>query len=146
MNQEIPIGCDHAGYKMKIYLMEKLSSEGYHFHDYGTFSEESVDYPDFIHPVAKAVNDGTFQIGIVLCGSGIGASLVANKYSKVRAALCWNEEIAKLSRQHNNANVISLPARFITFEEALTMVRTFFATPFEGGRHERRVEKINPVL
>src|SRR5512137_440932 len=103
MNQEIPVGCDHAGYKMKVYLMEKLSAEGYRFHDYGTFSEESVDYPDFIHPVAKAVNDRTYRRGIVLCGSGIGASLVANKYPEVRAALCWNEEIAKLSRQHNNA-------------------------------------------
>jgi ribose 5-phosphate isomerase B len=145
-NQDIPIGCDHAGYEMKKYLVEKLTPEGYHFKDYGTFSNESVDYPDFIHPLAKAVNDGIYQKGIVLCGSGIGVSIVANKYPQVRAALCWKEEIARLSRQHNDANVIALPSRFMTCEEAVKIVRTFLSAGFEGGRHERRVLKIAAML
>jgi ribose 5-phosphate isomerase B len=144
--QDIPIGCDHAGYNMKKFIMENLSAEGYHFHDYGTFSEESVDYPDYVHPLAKAVNDGMYSRGIILCGSGIGVSIVANKYPEVRAALCWKEEVAKLSRQHNDANVIALPSRFISCEEAVTIVRTFLSTGFEGGRHERRVRKINILL
>jgi ribose 5-phosphate isomerase B len=131
---------------MKNYIIEKLSSEGYHFKDFGTFSEESVDYPDFIHPLAKAVNDQLFQRGIILCGTGVGVSIVANKYPEVRAALCWKEEIVRLSRQHNDANIIALPARFITCEQAVTMVRTFFTTVFEGGRHERRVQKIGVIL
>jgi len=146
LNQDISIGCDHAGYEMKKYLMEKLSPEGYHFKDYGTFSDESVDYPDFIHPLAKAVNEGIYLWGIVLCGSGIGVSVVANKYPEVRAALCWKEEIARLSRQHNDANIIALPSRFISCEEAVMIVRTFLTTVFEGGRHERRVKKIAAIL
>lgn len=146
LNQDISIGCDHAGFEMKKYLMEKLSPEGYNFKDYGTFSDESVDYPDFIHPLAKAVNEGTYLWGIVLCGSGIGVSVVANKYPEVRAALCWKEEIARLSRQHNDANILALPSRFISCEEAVTIVRTFLNTGFEGGRHERRVRKIAAIL
>jgi len=145
-NQDISIGCDHAGYAMKQYLVEKLTSEDYHFKDYGTFSEESIDYPDIIHPLAKAVNDGIYTWGIILCGSGIGVSIVANKYPRVRAALCWKEEIARLSRQHNDANVIALPSRFISCEEAVSIVRTFLNTDFEGGRHERRVLKIAAIL
>jgi ribose 5-phosphate isomerase B len=138
----IAIGCDHAGFALKAYLLEKLSSSGYYFQDFGTFSEESVDYPDYIHPLAKAIDNGVFQRGIIICGSGNGVSIVANKYQYVRSAVCWNEEIARLARLHNNANIIALPARFVTPEEALNMVNVFFTTDFEGGRHERRVQKI----
>ncbi len=145
-HQSIPLGCDHAGFLLKEYLKEQLSLEGYHFEDFGTFSKESVDYPDFIHPVARGINDGKYTRGIIICGSGNGVSIVANKYPKVRAALCWNEEIVKLSRLHNDANIIALPARFIEKEEALEFVKIFFNTEFEGGRHAKRVEKIQPNL
>ncbi|MCX6246309.1 MAG: ribose 5-phosphate isomerase B [Bacteroidetes bacterium] len=145
-SQDIPIGCDHAGFRLKEFLVQNLSSGGYRFRDYGTFSEESVDYPDFVHPVAKSINDGTFKRGIVICGSGNGVSIVANKYPEVRSAICWTEEIAKLARLHNNANIIALPARFISPEDALNMVKIFFTTDFEGGRHQRRVEKISHLL
>jgi len=141
-NQDIPIGCDHGGFSLKAYLMPTLSSEGYRFKDFGTFSGESVDYPDFVHPVAKAINEGIYQRGIIICGSGNGVSIVANKYPQVRSAVCWREEIAQLSRLHNNANIIALPARFISPEEAVNMVKLFFTTDFEKGRHERRVQKI----
>ncbi len=143
---EIAIGSDHGGYKMKQYLKDQLEKEGYSFKDYGTTSEESVDYPDFIHPVARAINNGEYKAGIILCGSGNGAQMTANKYKNVRAALCWNSEQAKLSREHNNANIISLPGRFIDFEEALKMTRIFLSTNFEGGRHIRRVDKISKIL
>jgi ribose 5-phosphate isomerase B len=141
-SKTIPIGSDHAGFSLKTYLLKNLASAGFRFHDFGTFTDESVDYPDFIHPVAKAVNDGVYQRGIIICGSGNGASMVANKYPMVRSAICWSDEIAKLSRLHNDANIIALPARFITPEEAVSMVKIFFNTEFEGGRHEQRVEKI----
>jgi len=122
--------------------MSHLSSEGYRFRDFGTFSEESVDYPDFIHPLAKAINEGIYQRGIIICGSGNGVSIVANKYPQVRSAICWTNSIAQLSRLHNDANIIALPARFISPEDAMNMVKIFFTTGFEGGRHERRVQKI----
>jgi ribose 5-phosphate isomerase B len=141
-NQDIPIGCDHAGFSLKAYLMPTLSSERYHFRDYGTFSDECVDYPDFIHPLAKDINEGIYQRGIIICGSGNGVSIVANKYPQIRSAICWTNSIARLSRLHNDANIIALPARFISPEEALNMVKIFFNTDFEGGRHERRVSKI----
>ena len=141
-NQDIPIGCDHAGYDLKSYLIQKLSLEGYNFNDFGTFSKEKVDYPDFIHPLAKTINDGIYSMGIIICGSGNGVSMVANKYPSVRSAICWTDEITKLARQHNNANIIALPARFISQEEAINMVRIFFKTEFEGGRHETRIQKI----
>ena len=141
-SQNIPIGCDHAGFRLKAYLLQNLSSGGYCFRDFGTFSEESVDYPDFIHPVAKAINEAIYQRGIILCGSGNGVSIVANKYPQVRSAVCWTDDIARLSRLHNDANIIALPARFISPEEALNLVKIFFTTDFEGGRHERRVQKI----
>jgi ribose 5-phosphate isomerase B len=141
-SQDIPIGCDHAGFRLKVYLLQNLSSEGYRFRDFGTFSEESVDYPDFVHPLAKAINEGIYQRGIIICGSGNGVSIVANKYHLVRSAICWTDEIARLSRLHNDANIIALPARFISPEEALKLVKIFFTTDFEGGRHERRVQKI----
>ena len=138
----IAIATDHAGFLMKEFLKMKLGSKGYSFEDYGASSEEAVDYPDMIHPLARDINNGTFKKGIIICGSGNGVAMVANKYKNVRAAICWNKEIVKLSRQHNDANVIVLPARFISFEEALQFVDIFFTTGFEGGRHQRRVEKI----
>lgn len=141
----IAIGCDHAGFEMKEYLKSKLSESGYEVRDFGTGSAESVDYPDIIHPLAKAVNEGTYKRGIILCGSGVGVCIVANKYPHVRAALVWQEEIAKLARQHNDANIISLPARFISDSQALKFTETFLNTDFEGGRHQRRVDKIAPV-
>jgi ribose 5-phosphate isomerase B len=140
----IAIGCDHAGYCLKEYLKKKISEWGFGIEDFGAFSDESVDYPDMIHPLAKAVDAGTQKWGIVICGSGNGVSMVANKYQGVRAALCWSREIALLARQHNDANILALPARFITEEEAEQTVKAFLETPFEGGRHERRVKKIAP--
>ena len=138
----IAIGTDHAGYKMKEYLKENLNQDGFIFKDYGTFSEEPVDYPDVIHPLAKDINEGKYKRGVIICGSGNGVAITANKYNNVRAAICWEEELAKLARLHNNANIIVLPARFISFKEALLFVKIFFSTGFEGGRHQRRVEKI----
>ena len=141
-DQVIPIGSDHGGYELKDFLINKLNSQGYHFNDFGTHSEESVDYPDFIHPVAKSVNDADYPIGIIICGSGQGASMTANKYPNVRAGLCWDIEQARLTRQHNNANIISLPGRFVNFDEAVEMVLAFLNTDFEGGRHLQRINKI----
>jgi ribose 5-phosphate isomerase B len=141
-NHVIPVGADHGGVKMKNYLIDKLSVEGYKFLDKGTFSDASVDYPDFIHLVAKLINDGSYEFGIIICGSGQGAAMTANKYPKVRAAVAWNLEQTILTRQHNNANIISLPGRFIDFETAAEMVKAFLNTGFEGGRHIGRINKI----
>ena len=142
----IAIAGDHAGFELKKFLKKKLSEQGYRLEDFGTFTADSVDYPDVIHPLAKAIEEEKFKQGIIICGSGNGVAITANKYKHVRAAICWNEEIVKLARLHNNANVISLPARFITMEEALDFVQIFLTTGFEGGRHQRRVEKISSVL
>jgi ribose 5-phosphate isomerase B len=141
--KKIAIGSDHAGYKFKEYLKEFLLSEHYAVKDFGTSSEESVDYPDIIHPLADAVDKGEFERAVIICGSGNGVAMVANKYKKVRAAVCWNEEITKLSRLHNNANIIAFPARFISFEQGLCYLKVFLSTEFEGGRHKSRVEKIS---
>ena len=141
----IPIGSDHAGFELKKYLVEKLEKEGFELKDFGTHSEESVDYPDFIHPVSSAVNSGTYNKGIVICGSGQGANMVANKYAGVRSALCWDIEQAGLTRQHNNANVLALPGRFIDFDVAVEAVKVFMHTDFEGGRHQRRIDKISEL-
>lgn len=138
----IPIASDHGGFEMKNYIIEKLKFEGYQLKDFGAFGLESVDYPDFIHPLASEINQGNYKLGIIICGSGNGAQIVANKYPNVRAALCWSEEITKLARQHNNANVLSLPGRFIDPEFAMKLVRIFLNTSFEGGRHTIRIEKI----
>ncbi len=138
----IPIGCDHGGYKMKEFLLKKLSADGYNFQDFGTFSEESVDYPDFIHPVAKLINDNKNEFGVIICGSGQGAAMTANKYPHVRAGLCWDMEQTKLTRLHNNANIIALPGRFLDFDAAAEMVKVFLDTGFEGGRHINRINKI----
>ena len=134
---------DHGGYAMKEYLKNKLIEAGYKVVDMGTYSEESVDYPDFIHPLAKAVNDGEYTRGIIMCGSGNGAQITANKHQNVRAGLCWNEEQTVLTRKHNDANVMSIPGRFIHFEQAWKMVQLFLNTSFEGSRHSRRVNKIS---
>ena len=144
-NKVIPIGSDHGGYEIKLFLIKKLTEKGYQFKDFGTNSGESVDYPDFIHPVARLVNDRVYEFGIIICGSGQGASMTANKYQNVRAGLCWNIEQAKLTRLHNNANIIALPGRFLNFEMATEMVITFLNTEFEGGRHIQRINKI-PII
>lgn len=146
MKEIIPIASDHAGYELKEEVKKYLSSKNIETKDFGTFSTESVDYPDFAHQVGSAINRGDYPIGIVICGSGNGVQMTVNKYPNVRCALCWNEEIAKLARQHNDANIISMPARFVPTELALKMVDIFLNTPFEGGRHLRRVEKINKLL
>ena len=142
MNRIIPIASDHGGFEMKQFLVEKLTKAGYEVMDYGTHTPESVDYPDMIHPLASAIEKGVYPLGIILCGSGNGAQMTANHHHNVRAALCWNVELAKLARQHNDANILALPGRFISNELAWEMVQAFLNTNFEGGRHMRRVEKI----
>jgi ribose 5-phosphate isomerase B len=138
----ISIGNDHAGPEYKKEIVAFLKKEGHTVHNYGTDSTASVDYADFIHPVAKDVTEGNATLGIIICGSGNGAAMTANKHQKIRAALCWNEEIVRLAREHNDANILSLPARFISIPQALKMVETFLNTPFEGGRHQTRINKI----
>ncbi|MBP5327178.1 MAG: ribose 5-phosphate isomerase B [Bacteroidales bacterium] len=145
MRETIPIASDHAGYELKKIVIDYLKSKNYDVEDMGTYSSDSVDYPDFAHKVGSVINNGTYKRGIVICGSGNGVQMTVNKYPNVRCALCWNEEIAKLGRQHNDANIISMPARFVSTELALSMVDIFLNTEFEGGRHLRRVEKINKV-
>ncbi|MBP3318313.1 MAG: ribose 5-phosphate isomerase B [Alistipes sp.] len=140
--KKIGIACDHAGYQMKEFLVGYLSTKGYDVIDFGTHSEESIDYPDFGHALAEAIENGNLTQGIALCGSGEGMAMTLNKHAKIRAGLCWNSDVAALIRQHNDANVIVLPARFIDNDTAITLVNTFLATDFEGGRHVRRVEKI----
>ena len=142
MYRIIPIASDHGGYEMKQFLVEKLKKAGYEVRDMGTHSANSVDYPDMIHPLATAISKGEYPLGIILCGSGNGAQMTANHHTHVRAALCWNVELAKLARQHNDANILALPGRFIPCELAWEMVQAFLSTNFEGGRHIRRVEKI----
>lgn len=144
--KSIALAADHAGFDKKENIKYFLEKEGFNVYDFGTFSPESMDYPDVIHPLAKSVNEGSYQYGIIICGTGNGVAMVANKYSGVRAALCWMPEIALLARQHNNANVLSLPARFTDDDDALEIVRVFMNTRFEGGRHSRRVEKINKTM
>jgi len=139
---KIAIACDHAGYETKEEVKKFLTAKGHEVIDYGTNGNESVDYPDFAHPLAESVEKGESQFGVTLCGSGNGINMVANKHQGVRSALCWNEEITALARQHNNANVCSLPARFITKMEAVKFVDVFISTAFEGGRHQRRIDKI----
>ena len=139
---KIAIGGDHAAVYYKAAIIKKLESLGHEVVNFGTDTEDSVDYPDHIHPVATKVEEGDCDLGIIICGSGNGAAMTANKHQGIRAALCWNKELTALARSHNNANILSLPARFISEHQALEMVTTFLATPFEGGRHQRRVDKI----
>lgn len=139
---KVNIASDHAGYELKEKIKQHFSAQ-FEWNDFGTNSTESVDYPDFAHPLAEAVAANENAIGILICGTGNGVAITANKHANVRAALAWNVEIAKLARQHNNANVLVMPARFIDAETAFDIVNAFFNTPFEGGRHTKRVEKIN---
>lgn len=138
----IAIGADHAGVDYKTVIITMLETKGFSVSDKGTHGPASVDYPDFAHPVANDVEEGHAGFGILICGSGNGVCMTANKHTGVRAALCWNEELASLARQHNNANVLCIPARFISLDLAESMVNTFMTTDFEGGRHENRVNKI----
>ena len=141
-SKTLAIGCDHAGYQLKEFLKDELGKEGYQIKDFGTYSEESVDYPDFIHPLAEKIQNGEIELGIIMCGSGNGVSITANKHSKVRAAMAWNTELASLGRQHNDANILGLSARFIAKEYALEIAHAFLEADFEGGRHQTRVDKI----
>ncbi len=138
----IAIGNDHAGTSYKFKIIESLKEKGVEVLNFGTDNEDSMDYPDAIHPVAEAVETKKADLGIILCGSGNGAAMTANHHKNIRAALCWNNELVALARQHNDANILSIPARFVSLEEALEFVNTFLNTEFEGGRHQRRVEKI----
>ncbi|MBX2964986.1 MAG: ribose 5-phosphate isomerase B [Cyclobacteriaceae bacterium] len=139
---KIAIGSDHAGFERKEALKKWLADKGYDVQDFGTHSSASVDYPDFAHPVAEAVEKNDGVLGVLLCGSANGVAITANKHQGIRAALCWTDEIAALARQHNNANIVCIPARFVTADHAEKILDTFLHTGFEGGRHERRVEKI----
>jgi ribose 5-phosphate isomerase B len=139
---KIAVASDHAGFEQKQAVMKYLRELGIEYKDFGAFSTESSDYPDFAHPLAEAVSKGEFNEGITLCGSGNGINMTANKHQGIRSAICWMPEIAKLARQHNDANICALPARFITDEEAIEIVKTFLETGFEGGRHQNRINKI----
>jgi ribose 5-phosphate isomerase B len=139
---KIAIGNDHAGFEMKLVVKDWLEEQGYEVDDYGTDSPESMDYPDVVHPLASAVEHGTYELGVLVCGSGQGVSFTANKHQGIRAALCWEPEIAELARSHNNANILCLPGRFIEAETAIEILRRFIITPFEGGRHQKRIEKV----
>ena len=142
LSKPIAIGSDHAGFDYKEDLISFLEGKGLSFEDFGTHSRDSVDYPDFAHPVATAVESGGYAFGILLCGTANGVAITANKHQGVRAAICWGDEIAKLVRQHNDANIICIPARFVREGDAEKMVSTFLTTPFEGGRHANRVNKM----
>ena len=139
---KISIGNDHAGTEYKFAILKHLEEKGYTVNNYGTDSNDSVDYPDFVHPVAKDVESKNVELGIIICGSGNGANMTANKHQGVRSALCWTKEITALARQHNNANILSIPARYTALQQAIEMVDTFLETEFEGGRHQNRVKKI----
>ena len=136
------IGNDHAGVDYKEAIVSYLMGKGHQVTNYGTDTAESVDYPDFIHPVAKDISSQKVNLGIIICGSGNGASMTANKYQDIRSALCWTKEIVVLAREHNNANILSLPARFISIPQAIEMVEVYINTEFEGGRHQNRIDKI----
>jgi len=139
---KLAIGNDHAGSDLKKKIVNLLKDQNIEVINYGTDQNESVDYPDFAHPVGKSIQENKVDLAIVICGSGNGVNMVVNKYSKVRSAVCWNTELAGLARRHNNANILAIPARFVSEEVAMEMVNTFLTTPFEGGRHQNRVEKI----
>lgn len=142
MPTSIALGADHAGFTYKEAIREHLAAQNFSVQDFGAYSEDSMDYPDIAHPLAEAVQQQRHDLGILVCGTGNGVAITANKHSQIRAALCWNQEIAALVRQHNDANILCLPARFISEEEALALVDVFLKTAFEGGRHGRRVNKI----
>lgn len=139
---KVAIGGDHAGFEYKQKLVDFLAKEGYTVKDFGPSTDESVDYPDYVHPLATAIGNEEQELGVLICGSANGVAITANKHSKIRAAIAWEVELALLARQHNNANILCLPARFISFENAQEIVLAFLKEKFEGGRHERRVNKI----
>ena len=143
MIKSIGIACDHAGFEYKEKVVNYLKDKGYNVTDYGCFSTESVDYPDFAHQLAKSIEEGKNVLGIQFCGSGNGINMSANKHQSVRSALCWEIEIAELARLHNDANVCTMPARFISLEKAINIIDSFLSTEFEGGRHQKRVNKIS---
>ena len=142
---KILIGNDHAGYSLKLSIIKNLEDK-YEFFDKGSYSDESVDYPDYASIIAKEIQSEKGDLGIIICGTGNGVCMTANKFKGIRAAICWNEEIAKLAKQHNNANIICIPSRFIKVEEAIKIIESFILEKFEGGRHERRIKKINENL
>ncbi len=139
---KLAIGGDHAGYEYKKEIVKYLEEKGHEVKDFGPYSADSCDYPDYIHPVADTVENGLFELAIIICGSGNGVAMTANKHQGIRCALAWNEEIAQLSRSHNNANIISIPARYVTLISALDIVNSFVNTEFKGGRHQKRIDKI----
>ena len=143
MEKIIGIAADHAGYEMKEILKTELKAAGYEVKDFGTNSAESMDYPDVAHPLANAIESGSIPLGVAICGSGNGISMTVNKHAGIRAAICWTPELASLARAHNDANILSLPARFISIETAKEILFTFLSSKFEGGRHQRRVDKIS---
>ena len=140
---KIALAADHAGYRIKEVIKDFLIKEGNEIKDFGCFSDESTDYPNFAHPIAAAVEAGKFDTGFTVCGSGNGINMIANKYPGIRSALCWNENISCLAKAHNNANICALPGRFVSESEAVLIVKTFLSTPFDGGRHKRRIDKIS---
>lgn len=140
--KKIGIACDHAGFEYKEKVINYLQSKGLEVKDFGCYSDQSVDYPDFAHKLSKNIDSGELQLGIQFCGSGNGINMTANKHQGVRSALCWQEDIAELARLHNNANICTMPARFISLEKAFKIIDTFLNTQFEGGRHQCRVDKI----
>jgi ribose 5-phosphate isomerase B len=142
MDKKIAVGGDHAGFEYKTKLINVLEAAGYEVKDYGPYTSASADYPDFVHPLCNAIEAGEFKQGILICGSGNGVAITANKHQGIRAALCWTEDLAALARQHNDANVLALPARFISFDLAAKLAEIFLTTEFEGGRHATRVNKI----
>ena len=140
--RKLAIACDHAGFDFKEIIKAKLGAK-FEIQDFGTYSNDSVDYPDFVHPAATSVENGENEVGILICGSGQGVSITANKHQEIRCALCWDVEVAELARQHNNANMVAIPARFVSEELAIKIVEKFLSTEFEGGRHQNRVDKIS---
>ena len=142
---KLAIGGDHAGFELKNKVINHLTDKGHEVKDFGCSSSESVDYPDFAHPVAGGVENKEFDLGILICGSGNGISMAANKHQGIRSAICWEPELASLARQHNDANILTMPARFISEEKAIDIVDAFFSKQFEGGRHQNRVNKISCV-
>lgn len=143
LTKPIAVGCDHAGFEYKIDLIKYLNSKGHQVMDFGTYSTGSVDYPDFAHPTAASVENEEAAFGILICGSANGVAMTANKHPKVRAALCWQKDVAEITRKHNNANIICIPARFVSFHYCIEMVDAFMKTAFEGGRHQDRINKMN---
>lgn len=140
--KKVAIGGDHAGFNLKGILIDYMKEKGFEVKDFGTYSDESTDYPDYVHPLANSIENGDFEFGIIICGSANGVSMSANKHQGIRAAISWIPEIAKLAREHNNANVLAIPARYVTVKEAKLITDAFFSANFEGGRHQRRVDKI----